>query len=339
MTAQHLTMKEKDGDRKRITAFNKQVLSFLGVQYSGRPKVDTGYVEPTLFQSAHEILKVPNGNSICTSILYLGPKSAASQPAGEALRQANVVAIVNATTRVPCYHRPLIKYCQVPVNDEPAADIGIYLEGATTFLHAMLLQSSVLVHCEQGMSRSTTIVMAYLMRYHNMTRDQAYVHCKTKRPMVNPNEGFWRQLEDYETKLVSVFKTQASSMQLVSSKEKKWAFDAAWEIQSHALYTTCREIPKVMEQDDCWKRLERIQTPNEMSRILFVCLDFVWGRGIKNVDLDWLVEVCRYLPHCPSSPAQQVETMVRNPESEFVSTWSGEIYDKDVTRIVEALSK
>jgi protein-tyrosine phosphatase len=79
----------------------------------------------------------------------------------------------------------------VPVNYVKAANILTYLNGATTFLHTMLQQQqgSVLVHCEQGMSRSSTVVMAYLMRYQGMTRDEAYVICKSKRPMVNPNEG------------------------------------------------------------------------------------------------------------------------------------------------------
>ena len=87
----------------------------------------------------------------------------------------------------------------------------VYLEGATTFLDAMLATGSVLVRCEQGMSRSATILMAYLMRFHGMTRNEAYVACKTKRPIVNPNEGFWKQLEAYKIILQTAPKKSTNS--------------------------------------------------------------------------------------------------------------------------------
>ena len=49
---------------------------------------------------------------------------------------------------------------------------------------------SVFVHCYAGVSRSATMVIAYLMQEHNMNMYQAISLTKAKRPVVFPNPGF-----------------------------------------------------------------------------------------------------------------------------------------------------
>ena len=48
-----------------------------------------------------------------------------------------------------------------------------------------LPRTNVLVHCIAGVSRSATIVMAYLMKSQGMTLQQAHRLVKSKRPIVN----------------------------------------------------------------------------------------------------------------------------------------------------------
>lgn len=52
----------------------------------------------------------------------------------------------------------------------------------------------VLVHCSAGVSRSATIVIAYLMIKHKMTYMKALIYVKMKRNIICPNQGFKRQL-------------------------------------------------------------------------------------------------------------------------------------------------
>jgi protein-tyrosine phosphatase len=52
----------------------------------------------------------------------------------------------------------------------------------------------VLVHCFAGVSRSATIVIAYMMQEHGMNYHSAFKFVKSKRPFINPNEGFRTQL-------------------------------------------------------------------------------------------------------------------------------------------------
>ena len=49
----------------------------------------------------------------------------------------------------------------------------------------------VLVHCMVGASRSASVVIYYLMKYHNFTFDNALRHVKEKRPIVNINKWFY----------------------------------------------------------------------------------------------------------------------------------------------------
>lgn len=55
----------------------------------------------------------------------------------------------------------------------------------------------ILVHCYYGVSRSATIVMAYLMKTHKINYDQCFERVKLKRRFIGPNTGFVTQLKLY----------------------------------------------------------------------------------------------------------------------------------------------
>lgn len=71
-------------------------------------------------------------------------------------------------------------------------------------------ENRVLVHCLAGMSRSATIVIAYLIATTPMTAGEATEFVRSKRRIVRPNYGFTKQLEQYERRyFVSTGKTAA----------------------------------------------------------------------------------------------------------------------------------
>lgn len=55
-----------------------------------------------------------------------------------------------------------------------------------------------MIHCQAGVSRSSTIVIAYLMSYSNLTMHQTYQFVKSKRSIVAPNFNFMGQLMELE---------------------------------------------------------------------------------------------------------------------------------------------
>lgn len=57
---------------------------------------------------------------------------------------------------------------------------------------------SVLIHCMAGISRSTSLIIYYLMKKYGVSYDQAYRLIKAKRPIIQPNVGFESQLRTYD---------------------------------------------------------------------------------------------------------------------------------------------
>jgi protein-tyrosine phosphatase len=60
---------------------------------------------------------------------------------------------------------------------------------------------AALVHCAAGISRSTSIVLAYLMKHEKMALKEAFILVKTQRKGVSPNKGFVKQLLRFEKEL------------------------------------------------------------------------------------------------------------------------------------------
>lgn len=55
---------------------------------------------------------------------------------------------------------------------------------------------TILVNCYMGISRSATIVIAYLMKTYRIPFKEAYSFVLRKRPIIYPNKGFIRQLKN-----------------------------------------------------------------------------------------------------------------------------------------------
>ncbi|KAH7884933.1 protein-tyrosine phosphatase-like protein [Phlebopus sp. FC_14] len=90
---------------------------------------------------------------------------------------------------------------RIDILDKPSADLRPHLEGACQYIAGALnAGGNVLVHCQQGVSRSPAIVIAYLIHNLGMSYDQAYALVKRRRPCINPNPGFVSALRAWEAK-------------------------------------------------------------------------------------------------------------------------------------------
>lgn len=87
----------------------------------------------------------------------------------------------------------------IELEDSALADIKTPLDTCHNFIDDNLPHRDVYVHCYAGMSRSATIVIAYMMRACGMNFIEAIAHVRKCRPIINPNHGFIQTLVEYST--------------------------------------------------------------------------------------------------------------------------------------------
>ena len=80
----------------------------------------------------------------------------------------------------------------------------------------------VLVHCLAGMSRSATIVCAYLLATTSMNTQETISFVRSKRSIIQPNYGFEKQLRVWEARhFVATRKRRVSSRQIAADLQSR----------------------------------------------------------------------------------------------------------------------
>jgi hypothetical protein len=143
------------------------------------------------------------------SFLYLGSKYDAKNESW--LKSADIRYVINATpprsldpvSGTPNYFQKdkRYKYKRIPIFDNQGEDLLSHLDVACAFIDEGKHYGSVLVHCHRGISRSASIVIAYLMKYNDFTCAEAIDFVKSCRPIIQPNETFLAQLLEFEKRL------------------------------------------------------------------------------------------------------------------------------------------
>ncbi|KAK9889923.1 hypothetical protein WA026_008732 [Henosepilachna vigintioctopunctata] len=92
------------------------------------------------------------------------------------------------------YRDAKIKYMGIPGEDRPSWNISVYFDLAAKFIdNAVRSGGKVLVHCVVGISRSATLVLAYLMICKKMNAAEALEYA-FKHRRIFPNIGFLHHL-------------------------------------------------------------------------------------------------------------------------------------------------
>ena len=119
----------------------------------------------------------------------------------ENFRKNHIDFVVNITTEAPFWED--VESMRLPLEDDTSANILPYLDTAVDRINEAISRRNahVLVHCVAGVSRSTTVVIAYLMKWRRMDLKQAFNYCYNLRPVIRPNNGFMLQLMNYEQQL------------------------------------------------------------------------------------------------------------------------------------------
>ena len=127
--------------------------------------------------------------------LFLGDCTAAERPPGSVRRIINM-------TQSAGFHEGRLEYLHIDIDDKVDAPILKFVDRANAFLDEGLRSNEhVLVHCQSGMSRSATLVIAFLMSRRGMSLADAYETTRSARPVILPNRGFFSALQSHELAL------------------------------------------------------------------------------------------------------------------------------------------
>ncbi|KAH7924750.1 phosphotyrosine protein [Leucogyrophana mollusca] len=144
----------------------------------------------------------PSGASEILPRLYVSDLSFAENPA--ALVSLGITHILSAMRGFVAAPQGLhIHRAQFPLEDLPFSELAAHLPGTTAFLRSALHDPNarVLVHCMEGVSRSTSVVCAFLIAEYGWTPAQAIQFVKSRRRSAEPNMGFVQQLQEYADSL------------------------------------------------------------------------------------------------------------------------------------------
>ncbi|VEL22925.1 unnamed protein product [Protopolystoma xenopodis] len=136
-----------------------------------------------------------------TDHLYLSSLNALTP---DRLRQNEITLLVSAMIDPPpaALRSAVANSLHISVEDVESTNLGVHFDRVADRIAAEARRGGrALVHCMAGISRSTSLVLAYLVRHRGMSLAEAYQLVRSVRPCVQPNPSFWRQLVDYEERL------------------------------------------------------------------------------------------------------------------------------------------
>lgn len=118
------------------------------------------------------------------------------------LRNAGITHVLNLTPmRTPSDIIDALQVMHIKTRDKSTYDMHKHFDSACAFIDSCRnVNGRILVHCAGGISRSTTICIAYLINAEKMSFALAFEMVKKHRRCTNPNQGFCEQLLMYERK-------------------------------------------------------------------------------------------------------------------------------------------
>eukprot|EP01083_Nonionella_stella_P005322 15375_1 len=243
-----------------------------------------------IFEAAHELYM----DEVAPSI-WLGEKRAAHDAEIETLKKHNICGVVSIGYYQEWWQfRENPKHLILPIEDSPYVFITDYFSEVFKFIDDMLSKrGKVLVHCEQGRSRSGAMVIAYLMKKYKQSYPETLNKVLVHRKRVMPNIGFqiqlrtfgkygWNTTLKYSDKLIDIDKELQTALKNLAHQVSRLQLDIRSSEKIFVTFDT-KDIDK--------PRLVRIGLGNddlsqyrkEWVLLVFLCHQFqLYKIGVHN---------------------------------------------------------
>jgi len=135
------------------------------------------------------------GMSQITDWLFVGSSNSASQ---QLLQQLGITHVLNLCKRAP-FTSAETQNCRIHLKDDRSQQLAEKLPSAFQFLHGVKASGGrCLVHCQQGVSRSVSVVLAYFVMCEGLCLREAWQMVRRSHPAARPNRSFCEQLIDMD---------------------------------------------------------------------------------------------------------------------------------------------
>lgn len=140
-----------------------------------------------------------------TEDLYLGTDQAARS--ADILKDKNITAVLSILDFDIEVPDEVTRHKRIAIEDYPHVDLTKAIKEAKAFVKkARKNNQKILVHCNMGMSRSASIMVALVQDILDKERKDAIDYVKEKRPVIDINYGFKKQLKAKAHKTASKVK-------------------------------------------------------------------------------------------------------------------------------------
>jgi len=152
--------------------------------------------QATFFQKAPTFYAIPL-TEVTPQLFFGSFEDASNEQKLKDLGITHIISLIGPKNEIKG-----IKHKHKPMSDYGRTD----LKGVIAILWPFVLESQwdgnkLFVHCQSGQNRSATVVLSILLKLKNEKLDVLYRMVKKKRPLVQINEKYARQLSEIESEL------------------------------------------------------------------------------------------------------------------------------------------
>jgi len=147
-----------------------------------------------------------------TNRLFVGDLASASNK--EAMKEQGITHIIPVFNGAYRIYPNDFEYKFIHINDDAWVDIGKFFDEFVEYIDRIMVQpnTKIMIHCQRGVSRSVTIMLAYMIYKFNQNKqiplemvddtvDTILHEIKVHRSIAAPNEGFMNALKCYVHRL------------------------------------------------------------------------------------------------------------------------------------------
>jgi protein-tyrosine phosphatase len=140
-------------------------------------------------------------DNICDNLFLSGYLPATNK---NLLNKYNIKYILTAAKDLPPVFPDDFCYKVIPLYDSEYTKINKFFNESFEFIESAK-SSNILIHCGAGISRSASIIIAYLIYNKKIPYSEALKIVKAKRLYIRPNIGFEKILRNYSYEVTKEF--------------------------------------------------------------------------------------------------------------------------------------